>query len=363
MNKEKGLYTSMQFKKEFAKLMERTSIPNTLSQEESVKVLRELHDFVQPYIPAKLFRFRKCGIDELISFKQGTISMCIANKFPDKYDSTVFYDYKTLSDRFDYSFELAMSNIVQILRSNPSYFPDNPIKSKAMELIDLDTADSEIVNTLRIEYDGFLEQMKSEIKKQEIWPRNSRYTKIGCFTEKIDSKFMWDHYADGYKGFALEYNFKKWYALNANLYPVIYSPKMLDGTEMIDRICISDYVDSIQPEEAFKEVFELYKAQLHRYCPIDSMYYIKMYLYKDKVEYSHEREWRMLKFDTDTINQDYISISDMGYLQAIYYGPHMELRYKAHLRTIAKEKDIMEYDVVLDKNSRKYSLKTVPLLK
>jgi hypothetical protein len=44
--------------------MERTSIPSTLSQEESVKVLRELHDFVQPYIPSKLFRFRKCGIDE-----------------------------------------------------------------------------------------------------------------------------------------------------------------------------------------------------------------------------------------------------------------------------------------------------------
>ena len=363
MNKEKGLYASMQFKKEFAKLLERTSIPNTLSQEESIKVLRELHDFVQPYIPAKLFRFRKCGIDELISFKQGTISMCIANKFPDKYDSTVFYDYKSLSDRFDYSFELVMSKIVQILRSNPSFFPDGPIKSKAMGLIDSDATDSEIVNTLRLDYDGYLEQMKSEIKKQEIWPRNSRYTKIGCFTEKIDSKFMWDHYADGYKGFALEYNFKKWYALNVNLYPVIYSTKMLDGTEMIDRICISDYVDSIQPEEAFKEVFELYKAQLHLCCPIDSMYYIKMYLYKDKAEYSHEREWRMLKFDTDTINQDYISISDMGYLQAIYYGPHMEQRYKAHLRTIAKEKDIKEYDVVLDKNSRKYSLKTVPLLK
>ena len=232
-----------------------------------------------------------------------------------------------------------------------------------MELIDSYTTDSEIVNALRIEYDGFLEQMKSEIKKQEIWPRNSRYTKIGCFTEKIDSKFMWDHYADGYKGFALEYNFKKWYALNVNLYPVIYSPKMLDGTEMIDRICISDYVDSIQPAEAFKEVFESYKTQLHQQCPIDSMYYIKMYLYKDKAEYSHEREWRMLKFDRETINQDYISISDMGYLQAIYYGPHLEPRYKAHLRTIAKEKKIMEYDVELDKNSRKYSLKTVPLLK
>ena len=363
MNKEKVSYTRTQFKKEFAKLMETTSLPSTLSQEESVKVLRELHDFVQPYIPTKLFRFRKCGIDEVISFEQGNIPMCVADKFSDKYDSNVFYDYKTLPDRFSIAFLMTMSNIVQIARSNPAAFPDSPIKSKMLELIKSNANDSEIVNTLRNDYEGFVEQMKSEIQKQEIWPKNNKYTKIGCFTEKIDSKFMWDHYADGYKGFALEYDFRKWYALKVNLYPVIYSPQMLDATEMIDRICITDYVDSIQPEEAYKEIFELFRTQLHQRCPIDSMYFIKMYLYKDKTEYSHEREWRMLKIDKESLNQDFISIPDMGYLRAIYYGPHMELRYKAHMRTIAKAKGIDEYDVILDRNSRKYSLKVVPLLK
>ena len=93
------------------------------------------------------------------------------------------------------------------------------------------------------------------------------------------------------------------------------------------------------------------------------MYFIKMYLYKDEAEYSHEREWRMLKIDKDSINQDFISIPDMGYLKAIYYGPDMESRYKEHIRTIAKAKGIKEYDVVLDRNSRNYNLKVVPLLK
>jgi hypothetical protein len=361
MGKEKVSYTRTQFKKEFAKLMESTSTPSTLSQEEFVKVLRELHDYVQPNIPSKLFRFRKCGIDEVISLEQGTIPMCIADKFPDKYDSTVFYDYRTLSNRFSNAFSLTMSNIVQIMRSNPSAFPDSPIKSKLLKLINSNITDTEIVKTLRTDYNGFIEQMKSEIQKQEILPRNSRYTKIGCFTEKIDSKFMWDHYADGYKGFALEYDFRKWYALHVNLYPVIYSPQMLDATEMIDRICITNYVDSIQPEEAYKEVFDLFKTQLHQQCPVDSMYFIKMYLYKDKTEYSHEREWRMLKIDKDSINQDFISIPDMGYLRAIYYGPEMVSRYKEHLRMIAQAKGIREYDVVLDRHSRKYSLRVVPL--
>ena len=84
MNKENVLDTRKQFKKKFAKLMEETSMPNNLSQDETIKVLKELHDFVQPNIPAHLYRFRKCGIDEVISFEQGTIPMCIADMFPDK---------------------------------------------------------------------------------------------------------------------------------------------------------------------------------------------------------------------------------------------------------------------------------------
>jgi hypothetical protein len=39
----------------------------------------------------------------------------------------------------------------------------------------------------------------------------------------------------------------------------------------------------------------------------------------------------------------------------------MESRYKEHLRMIAKAKGIKEYDVVLDRNSRKYNLKVIPL--
>lgn len=361
MNLEKGRCSKTVFKKEFAKLMEKASIPENLSHEEANNVFKDLHDFVQPHIPTKLFRFRKCGIDEMISFEQGTISMCVADKFSDKYDSYVFYDYHSLSERFDNAFFPIMLNIIQTLRSNPMFFPESPIRTKILELNKSNISNEEILKILRNDYEGFLEQIKSEVKKQEDWSRKNKSTKIGCFTEKINSKFMWDFYADGYKGFALEYDFRKWYALHVDLYPIIYTTQMLDATDMIDRICIADYVDSIEPEEAFKDKFEGIKNLFHQQYPIDSMYFIKMYLFKDKAEYSHEREWRMLKIDTNTADQDYISIPDMGTLKAIYYGMHIEPRYKAHLRAIAKEKGIKEYDVVLDKDSRKYSLKVVSL--
>jgi len=57
--------------------------------------------------------------------------------------------------------------------------------------------------------------------------------------------------------------------------------------------------------------------------------------------------------------KEFSSIPDKGCLKAIYYEPKMEERYKEHFRTITKAKGIKKYDVVLDKNSRKYSLKVV----
>jgi hypothetical protein len=81
-------------------------------------------------------------------------------------------------------------------------------------------------------------------------------------------------------------------------------------------------------------------------------------------EYSHEKEWRLLDmedFNSPEANDDFFAINDANCLKAIYYGPEIESRYKIHLRSISKQKGIREYDVVLDKNSRRYSLKVVPL--
>ena len=116
----------------------------------------------------------------------------------------------------------------------------------------------------------------------------------------------------------------------------------------------------------FNNVSKDIKKQYAATVPIDRLYYQKVYLYKDKAEYSHEKEWRLLdmeEFNSPEANEDFFAINDANCLKAIYYGPEMESRYKAHLRSIAKQKGIREYDVALDTNSRKYGLKVVPLLR
>lgn len=364
MSKEKVSYTRKQFKKEFAKLMERTSIPSNLSNEEIIKSYSNLFSFVEPFIPNKLFRFRKCDINSIISFEQNTIPVCAAYKFPDKYDSTVYYDHKTILQRARKAYDQLMPNILLILKSNPSALPSNPVTSKILELINSSKSNEEILELLWHDYEPLLSEWKDHITKQEQWPRANKATKIACFTETVKSKFMWDSYADGYTGFALEYDFRGWRALSQNnhavmLFPVIYSSQKMDATEMIDRLGGQDYM-------VFNNVSEDIKKQYAATVPIDRLYYQKVYLYKDKAEYFHEKEWRLLdmeEFNSPEANEDFFAINDANCLKAIYYGPEMESRYKAHLRSIAKQKGIREYDVALDTNSRKYGLKVVPLLK
>lgn len=80
------------------------------------------------------------------------------------------------------------------------------------------------------EYFDFCNNLESTIKRQESRFRNPRNSaKIACFTEGVQSKYMWDRYADGYKGFALEYDFRNCIfrygalGMNVNLFPVIYT--------------------------------------------------------------------------------------------------------------------------------------------
>lgn len=364
MNIEKVSYARKQFKKEFAKLMESVSIPSNLSNEEIIKSYSNLFSFVEPFIPNKLFRFRKCDINSIISFEQNSIPVCAAYKFPDKYDSTVFYDHKNMLQRVRKAYDQLMPNILLLLKSNPSALPSNPVTLKILELINSPKSDEDILELIWPDFEKLQSEWRKHITKQEQWPRVNKATKIACFTETVRSKFMWDSYADGYTGFALEYDFRGWRALSQNnhavmLFPVIYSSQKMDATEMIDRLGGQDYM-------VFNNVSKDIKKQYAATVPIDRLYYQKVYLYKDKAEYSHEKEWRLLdmeEFNSPEANEDFFAINDANCLKAIYYGPEMESRYKAHLRSIAKQKGIREYDVALDTNSRKYGLKVVPLLR
>lgn len=81
------------YRDEFQKLLESTYIP---SVGDRAKIEKELNAFlgnVFQHIPEKLYRYRKCDQYSIDSFQKGTIYVCNANRFSDKYDSYVYVDY------------------------------------------------------------------------------------------------------------------------------------------------------------------------------------------------------------------------------------------------------------------------------
>ena len=84
----------LDFRKRFQEIIEQSYIPFNIDKTTTSDVWSNIYRLILPNIPEKLFRYRR--IDDkgytVESFKSGTISLCHAGMFPDKYDSYLYID-------------------------------------------------------------------------------------------------------------------------------------------------------------------------------------------------------------------------------------------------------------------------------
>ena len=186
--------------------------------------------------------------------------------------------------------------------------------------------------------------------------RQNTETKIACFTEDVHSAHMWDRYADGYRGFALEYNLRGPITeketenpdekVSPALYPVIYSDTKYDATEIASWNLVNEFYTAIGLSSPLFP---------------DLLYWYKAFLYKDAASYRHEREWRFMCTCKKMKDSQFLEITSGNRLKAIYYGPYIAADVKEHLSMWAKRHRIKEYDVELNNNSRIFELKIKPI--
>ena len=350
------------FREHFRELIEKVYIPSNADRATVSEKWNEIYHVLLPNIPEKLFRYRGVTEYSINDFRKGKISLCHARIFPDKYDSYVYINQdiiqQGLLNSFKEAFRFYLLNVV-----NGSPLVQNKRKADEVREYLKNGYNFEQITDIVInrEYPNYINEVKTYMKKQEARfrsPRNS--AKIACFTESVSSKFMWDAYADGYRGFALEYDFRtlkqgREGTHELELFPMIYADERPDATNDETFIYMREFVKNMAPSP-FKISVEEYDK---RYS-MNQLYWFTSYLYKDKKEYQHEHEWRMLYYNFDN-EEDFCSISDYGSLKAIYYGPDISDKDKSQLHKIAQEKTISEYDVSLDVDSRKYELKITPL--
>ncbi len=348
------------FRDEFQTLLESTFIPSVGDRDKIEKDFDAFLNHALNNIPEHLYRYRKYDDYSFDSFRDGTIYLCNANRFSDKYDSRVYVDRKKVMDEQIEAFKSAIADLLKEIRhKNPNVKPESA--ARICYYIESGLSDKDIIDTIiKEDYANFIGGNADNMKNRELRFRsNEKTAKIGCFTESVQSKFMWDHYAGGYTGFALEYNLKEFvYKCLSNpdsftyVFPVIYTDMMPDVTD--------DESNAYMREKCLKENWMRSWAHLYHSIPLNTLHIFKPYLYKDKSEYAHEREWRMIYYDMEN-KDDFSLIPDLNCLKAIYYGPEISTENKEKLHEIAKNKEIAEYDVTFDLESRKYNLKVSPI--
>ena len=340
---------------EFKLLLENTYISAKWKNERINTEMLAFLNKVISFMPEKLYRYRKLDKHSLRSFKNGTVSVCKAKCFSDKYDSLIYVNADSKVAEMRKHFGYALKHVINDIRQkNPQLRAD--MAARICHYLEQGMTEDEVVErVITDDYSDYLMNVRNDLKRREGRFRDSELTaRIACFTESVQSKFMWDTYAGGYSGFVLEYNLKELFIKyikkggHVNVFPVIYTDERPDLTT--DEA--NNYVISSAQKQGQIRNLEL----LIPFLNLNLLSPHKPFLYKDKEEYGHEKEWRLLYYDEKSLD-DFMEIPDEGCLTAIYYGMDIKPKNQEKLHQIAVKKGLKEYKVSIDEDSTKYSLK------
>lgn len=346
----------MEIKKRiFKDMLEKVSLPATLPIEEWKVLLSPILEYVYSITPLQLFRYRDCSERQFDAFYNDKIYAVNAQMFNDPYDCLIRYDKGYLYDSIIRG--TSKESIKQLrdrLKSGES-FPDplkslygeeqtNVIKNAIFNATDEDL--NQLEAAFEVKKKDFFNNIDAILKQAEDYLR--RNTFIACFSETVKSITMWSHYADSHKGFVLEYDLKNLKCqcdtcgqketcsrrIIHNLYPVIYDNRRYDATSFV---------------ECYLGLSLGLNAQIN-----DKMYYTKAALYKSP-QWQYEKEWRLFLNKNNSIGLSCLDIQIKPI--AIYYGNDISSINKTILRGMAKAKGIKEYQMYIDTQSDKYTMK------
>lgn len=196
-----------------------------------------------------------------------------------------------------------------------------------------------VIQYLQSKLDAIIEDFFVGVAQAEM-----KYN-IACFSENNNSPLMWGHYADGHKGFCLEYDFTEnltdcnqscgniracsKFLLETPIAPICYSEHRLDATAGILSII----------QQMLKNEIRL---GMNDYFS-DMLLCIKCLLTKSS-DWHYEKEWRLFsQFSNEFKQHESIMIKKA---KAIYLGSSMFQKHKQELLSIAEEKEIPCYQVV-----------------
>jgi hypothetical protein len=284
-------------------------------------------------MPPKLFRYRQVNFNNILSLFDCNIWGSIPTKFNDIFDSLPIIDLEKAKILMLSALKRDEAVTIKIFEAQ-ALSDIVGITERQKEQAIIIKSSYKDVTDIKQRFKDFSEQYLPRIYEKDFCTKLLEFYRsqnsVSCFCEQINDLLMWGHYADGHKGFALEYDFMKnngllneqsgeYFDLKFPLFPVVYK----SGG------CMEDKLFS---QLAFFCTF--YKEGYP--VDFDVSLFIKMLLYKD-AHWRYEREWRLIHMLPQNERRYFWSDKKP---RAIYIGYHIEPEHIKLFAYIAKYLDI-----------------------
>lgn len=279
---------NLEERNEFKKILDNIKLNSNANNEIKLATIKMLNEKALQFLPPKLYRYRNYNKYSIQDLKNYTISSSNPEGFKDENDSLIFLDKEnfinTICNREN---RIPLQNW---MRKNQDLFiglnKEDQIRLKSL-INDTHSSFSILLSSLKLNLKMALPTLINEAK---IFLKKKPH--IVCLTDDLYSNKMWKEYGDNFKGFIIEYQYRKYispclYCQNKTcnirhhevIFPVIYTNEKFDGRSFFAKYLINTYKN---------------KYPFVKKLPIDDeLSFFKILLYK-KTNYSYESEWRII---------------------------------------------------------------------
>lgn len=295
--------------------------------------------------PERLYKYRTVTDFNLDALENSYIFLSPADKMDDQFECTTNIDIESiydsnnetltstfveeLVDMIDYPSTLNKEEMLKLAYSyvnGKKTYDDNVLQKISEENPDLENPD--IAKEVA---DHFIqiatsiwksESLQKSLKDLFLGAISAKHEQgIGSLAESNKSQVMWEMYANHYRGYCVEYDFRKSANCLINTFPVIYGDKR--KTELV-RILVALSIEAIVYQMSRKNIKVFDKT----------LDYIRLFVTKYE-EWSFQNEWRILGEKKLKFN--------VPKPLAIYMGKKCSKKDKRKLFEIAKKKNIKLY--------------------
>jgi hypothetical protein len=349
--------------KEYKKILHNTIVPPNLELIEQAEKYHELTDFIIQKMPKLLFRYRSCSELNFDALDNGIIWTSKAKGMNDDFDARICYDKTKIKQVINSYFNSDNSLKLFTEIKNSIELPKNIMTLPyAKELYQyIKNTSQEKLNQESLNFKNLLDKVLKKNIENLINILQDQL-KFACFSENIGSISMWGLYANNGTGFALGYDFTNnnlnncsvcnlkyncKYRTLCNILPVNYINTRFDATEYI----ITLAQNTILTDLANKQGIEINNNLIIPFQ--DNFMTTKIALHKS-IEWQREKEWRMFCDNKQLLNEEHTAIKKFP--KAIYLGLNISPINEKILTSIAKEKNISIYKMIISPNNKQYKL-------